>query len=445
MQVSASMFSRIYSVRRHQHGLTLVELMVALLIGLIGSLVIFQVFATSETYKRTTVAAGNAQTNGSVGLYLIERYIRTAGSSITTTNQVAPAGALAGTLLPNWLIGCPLSGLPAAVPGIPGGVPAMPVSPVRIIDGGAGASDSLVIMAGNNDIATSPTPAGPIAGGSIVLNAVSNMVGLRPPVAPRLGDLLLVTDRPTVPTNTISPVACSMRRIAAASTPTGSGFITLGLPMPAINYGRPNLHNMGPNPYFLMLTVNANRQLVEVDFTPVLSGEGAAVIRVVAEGVINIQAQYGVDDDQDDRIDRWVEPTGPWAAAALTGVDRPGVPSAAPAATINKIKAIRVGVMARSNQYESSPTKSGDCQATRVTAPLQAALPNGGFVLPPVPAAGGAGGAVAMPSSPPNAGDIVPVLSAAAPSTTVGNDWHCFRYRSYESIVQIRNMMWSPL
>lgn len=42
-------------------GFSLVELMVAVVIGLIGTLVMFQVFAVSEGQKRTTASGGDGQ------------------------------------------------------------------------------------------------------------------------------------------------------------------------------------------------------------------------------------------------------------------------------------------------------------------------------------------------------------------------------------------------
>ncbi|MCK5435984.1 MAG: prepilin-type N-terminal cleavage/methylation domain-containing protein, partial [Nitrosomonadaceae bacterium] len=54
-------------------GFSLVELMVGVIIAIIGSIVIFQVFAVSENYKRTSVAGSDAQQGGVIALYSIER------------------------------------------------------------------------------------------------------------------------------------------------------------------------------------------------------------------------------------------------------------------------------------------------------------------------------------------------------------------------------------
>src|SRR2546428_8334843 len=60
-------------------GFSMVELMVAMLIGLLGMIIIFQVFEVSEGIKRTTTSGGDAQQNGAIALYVMERDLRNAG------------------------------------------------------------------------------------------------------------------------------------------------------------------------------------------------------------------------------------------------------------------------------------------------------------------------------------------------------------------------------
>ncbi|HVK54828.1 MAG TPA: prepilin-type N-terminal cleavage/methylation domain-containing protein, partial [Burkholderiales bacterium] len=65
---------------RRQQGFSLVELMAGVLISLIGSLIIFQVFAVSEGQKRTATSGSDAQQSGGFAMYQLERIIRGAGS-----------------------------------------------------------------------------------------------------------------------------------------------------------------------------------------------------------------------------------------------------------------------------------------------------------------------------------------------------------------------------
>lgn len=63
-------------------GFTLVELLVGVAIGLIGIFVIFNTFAVAENVKRTSTGGGDAQVNGSIGLFTMERDSRVAGYGI---------------------------------------------------------------------------------------------------------------------------------------------------------------------------------------------------------------------------------------------------------------------------------------------------------------------------------------------------------------------------
>jgi type IV pilus assembly protein PilW len=65
-----------------QAGFTLVEVMIALMIGMIGIVVMMQVFSVSEGFKRTATTGTDAQVNGAVAMYMIEREIRTSGYNL---------------------------------------------------------------------------------------------------------------------------------------------------------------------------------------------------------------------------------------------------------------------------------------------------------------------------------------------------------------------------
>ena len=65
--------------RMREAGLSLVEVMVALVVGLITVLVVAQVFSAFEGDKRTTMGASDAQTGGALALYTLRRQLVAAG------------------------------------------------------------------------------------------------------------------------------------------------------------------------------------------------------------------------------------------------------------------------------------------------------------------------------------------------------------------------------
>lgn len=434
------------SLRARQFGVTMIELLVAMIIGLLGTVVIFTVFQNAEGYKRTTIGVGDAQTNGAVALFSLERYIRTSGSALTTTNESQP-GQSTAPVQPNQLLGCPLFGLPNNPITRPAAAAATPVAPVRIVDGsqtGAGAaawtSDVIVIMAGNSDIATNPTLTSPIPAGSNVVNITESTYGWRPPSATRLGDIALFANGlvslvgAAVPTFSAQP--CTARRIRQLAAAFGPGPITLNAPTPAVNYTpSANAHNIGPTPYFLSIGINAQQQLVQTNFTPLLTGEGGAAQQVIADGIISLQAQYGIDTNQDDVIDAWVEPTGAWANPIT--INRPATPPilAPEPPAINQIKAIRLAILARSAQFEA-PDRT---QAPPVCN-VSAVPPGGWFLLPQTPAPIPAGALIQ-----PQGVDIQQAVINSGPTLAANANWACFRYRRFETVIPILNMIRSPL
>lgn len=64
-------------------GFTIVELLVALMIGTLGSLAIMQVFTSSEANRRATGSMATTQSNALIGLFSIERDLQQAGMGMT--------------------------------------------------------------------------------------------------------------------------------------------------------------------------------------------------------------------------------------------------------------------------------------------------------------------------------------------------------------------------
>jgi type IV pilus assembly protein PilW len=73
---------------QHAYGFTLVEVMVALVIGMISMLVVLQTFSVSEASKRTTTGGDDAQMAGAVALFTLQRDIRQSGYGISSQGLI---------------------------------------------------------------------------------------------------------------------------------------------------------------------------------------------------------------------------------------------------------------------------------------------------------------------------------------------------------------------
>jgi type IV pilus assembly protein PilW len=144
-------------------------------------------------------------------------------------------------------------------------------------------------------------------------------------------------------------------------------------------------------------TYRANAGNLEQNGTPIVAG------------IVNIQAQYGISATANsNQIIQWVDPTdATWAAPTTTNR--------------NLIKAIRVAVVARNDSLEKTIVSRACVSATSDAAPICS--------WSDVPAN------PAIPGS----------LASPAPTINLSNDanWQNYRYRVFETIIPLRNVIWS--
>jgi type IV pilus assembly protein PilW len=77
---------KLRNLRETVGGMSIIELMVAMALALIGTVVIFQVYAVNEEVRRSSTSGSDEQTNGLQALMLIERQLRHAGFGINDSD-----------------------------------------------------------------------------------------------------------------------------------------------------------------------------------------------------------------------------------------------------------------------------------------------------------------------------------------------------------------------
>jgi len=117
----------------------------------------------------------------------------------------------------------------------------------------------------------------------------------------------------------------------------------------------------------------------------------------VANNVVALKAQYGISDAGSQIVNQWVSatlgPAGNWATPSLVDLRR--------------VKAIRLAVVIRSAIKERPDAATGQCTVT----------------------------------------SVAPVSWPDGPAIDLSNDpdWRCYRYRSFETVVPLRNVLWANL
>lgn len=384
---------------RRAQGFTLVELMVGVLIGLIGTVVIFQVFAVSEGQKRTTTGAGDALQNGVFSLFQIERDLRMAGFGINH--------------LP--LLGCVTNGYYEPT----GTNFSFNLLPVEIANGAAGTPDTITVAYGDADLFSTPEKLLIDMPDAASPYRVKNRFGFRP------GDVLIAAQNGSpcsLGQVSGNPVVLDVPHASGAAylNPKGQGETTRfnragGLAAPGnIAYTKwvdatstgGRLFNLGQRPSVIRYSI-VNSQLVAQDL---LQAGAAGSTVVLADGIVQFQAQYGFDGNGDGSVSA-AAPVN--AVAVIAGTPPPdqwvdSMPAAATAADWQKVIAVRIVAVSRSITPERRNTANA-CVTT---------------VANPVWAAGG----------------NVPLdVSLWDPV-----EWGCYRYRAFEVVVPLRNMVWFP-
>ena len=354
---------------KNSRGMTLVEVLISMVISLVVTLAAYQTFAASEGYRRAATGGGDATFSGSIGMYTLQRDLRMAGYGINTAS----------------VLGCRVLGYDEGVS--PAREFDFILAPVVITQGAAGAPDTLEISYSNTDAVPAPVRLTQALPTPASVYHVDNGFGI---VA---GQLLIVAEPGR---------DCTLQQ--ATNTPSlgspgqqdrlhhGSGMYTgpFGTQV-AARYNKPG--GLGPN-YSLAAIIHPIGQMPAVS-RYYIQNENLVVDLLlqgnialpVAAGVVQLQAQYGKDTNNDGVIDVWDEVT-PASPNAWSGVI-----------------AVRLGLVARSAVAERADLATGTCNTTTVTPTW-------------------AGGAFD--------------LSARA-------DWRCFRYRVFESTISLRNMIWRPV
>jgi type IV pilus assembly protein PilW len=374
--------------RQISRGFSLVELLVAMLIGLITVVVVGQVMAVSEERKRSVTTGSDTTINGALSLFTVERDVKSSGYGLTTVLSV---------------LGCDIHMKYGGGP-----VQTLTMSPISITDGADGAPDSIRVLAGDKvgiSLATRVTVDHPATAANFF---VESDVGIQN------GDLMVAV--PEVPSATNW---CSLFQVTNTGGGGGGGggqgqnqvqhnsgqsewnqaggqtiFPASGYPAGSylVNLGRllDHTYDIGNN----------NLRLREFD-----SSTGAAPApREIFSQIMQMQAVYGKDTNNDCQVDTWdaIQPTTPvlW----------------------QQLRAVRIALVARSQVAEKDVVTLAEADVAAARK-CDSANPNPALVCwRPNPDQASSGTAIKLDMT--------------------GTNWQNYRYRVFEVTVPLRNLIW---
>ena len=358
--------------------------MIGMVIGMLGIIVMMQIFALAEGQRRATTGGGDAQTNGAISLYGVQRDIRQAGWGNSELK----------------LIGCDVLIRP--------GVTLNPMAPLTInhpaIPPGDANTDTLLVTYGNTN--GSPQGDGLVAG-----NVVANIYPVQTPTSFNVNDwvIAIARNRPAQPTPCGTTQSLILDRVtcvgaACAGASAANVVVTTGMPVNTLAGGSPSstLYNLGQAPRILAYAIRGGNltlcDYVANDCGAAGNTGNAAIWVPIAGNIVSLRAEYGRD-------------TTNLATLAMDGVvdiydqttpDLQTVNNVAPTPTTAcgwaRISAVRLVLVARSGQFEKT--------AVTAAAPVW-------------------------------------LGSAAAPIDLTGDgNWQNYRYKIFQTVVPLRNLAW---
>ncbi len=316
-------------------GFSLIEVMVALVIGMIAVIVVMQVARLAEGQKRTTTGAGNAQSNAALAMYTIQRDIKQAGYGMTSRG----------------VFGCPLTlrkdiTLTALAP--------VTINSADVVAGDANTDTLLVVYGGS-----AGTPEGDtiVSTGAVGTKDVDQRIGITSPANFRVGEYVFAA--PKAPTNGCALTMNAITEVAATSITVPGIGATEGM----------SLFGFGPRPRIVAYAIRSGNltmcDYMQADCSAECTAGNTtcnASWAIIAQGIVSLRAQYGRDATApiDGSVDTW-DQTAPAQATPANQEAYAGAWAA--------ISAVRLALVTRNDQPErdvvtsAQPTWTGSTGA----------------------------------------------------------------------------------
>ena len=402
-------------------GFSLVEIMVALVIGMLGIIVMMQVFAMFEAQKRTTTGGDDAISSGSIALYSLQRDIQHAGWGISAINTIGC------TLVDKTTGGAKIK--------LVQGSTDIPLAPVTInhasIPAGDSNTDTLLIVSGNGNGAVEGdqilsdlrTLSGPIAQPTIY--------AMRSPASFAINDFVVAAPRDRA-------ASCSLNATKVTAVDHSALNVTLGSAASFAVQPSDRLFHLGADPVIRAYAIRDGNLTVcnwrENDCSSAANAGNAKFWVPIANNMVSLRAQYGRDTTVGDDAgtgamngvpDVWDQNI---ATAAGTGTQKISNNSARNihGCAIMRIPAVRVVLVARSSQPEKV-----DTAGEHVTKTLPGAITWPTRML-------WMGNDVTAHTLDATAAEVVSIVPPDP--NPVWPTWQDFRYKVFQAVIPLRNV-----
>jgi type IV pilus assembly protein PilW len=399
-----------------ERGFSIVELLISMLLALITFLSMFQMFDSWDKSKRSTASGGGAMVTGALAMFRLERDLRLAGFGFGNAVE----------------LGCTVNGYDATRPdtGLGDYIFNFPLTPLAIVNGLDGAPDQIITFYGSSEAASPTRFFGTTAAGAQPYTSIPNVVPVTSVTMEvgalggiQQGDLVVIGQTAT---------QCDLEEVTFTGNADRRTFDFNGSPYTFAYTNTPNtqprynnplgvtvaasngrVYNLGPRPQRHIWQIRNNRTLAYVNDLRWVDtdADGANDFVDVADNIVNLQAEYGLAA---------TVVAGPpqtcTASSTITWTSTDPSPEC-----MRFLWAVRVGLLARSDHFE----KTWGVPANAGNAAIAPQWIGGGFTM----------------TNTDGTADSYAASTLAAPSKNP-KDWRHYRYRVFDAIIPMKNMMW---
>jgi type IV pilus assembly protein PilW len=366
---------------RSQRGFSLIEIMVALAIGMATVVIMMQMLSNSEASKRTSGGGNDAQMNGTLALFNMERDIQASGYGINSFN----------------VLGCNVT-FTTSADSTSVTIPLAPTTinpPTNKVPAGDANTDTLLVVYGNGS--------GSGEGDPLISNSTAGSYPVSTTSSFAVGDVVMAQ-------TSVRPTPCTLTTDVVTNVPSSGSNVSVQPGVSGLSVGS-IIYNLGSAPVAHAYAVR-NGNLTMCNYSAYNCGNAGYANPVnstvwvpIANNIVALRAQYGRDNNNLASTMTGVVSTYNQTTPASTA-DTSGL---SPFCSWARTLSVRMAVVARSAAYDKTgPTG---------TAPAWT------------------GATVNTALSPTNPTSVSFDLSGDA-------NWQHYRYKTLETTVPLRNSIW---
>ncbi|WP_342617900.1 hypothetical protein [Rhodoferax sp. GW822-FHT02A01] len=391
----------------------MIEILVGLVIGMIASLVVLQVFTYSEARNRNASGGANAQSTGAITLYQLQTNVQRAGyglSSVALLNCGVTWNVADNSAISKSVRLAPVSVNPVSTDG------------TSLIPAGDANTDIIMVMYGNGNSLSQGSEIDPSgSSGSVYkLKSTTTVFSVGDRVIATLGTTADSCGSAVLPITQVTSVSSTDGTVSASSGGAGVTLFNLGPGPSGVNATpTPTMPTNGPT---VLVYAVRNKSLTVCDFNvndcSLNSKSGLSSVWIpIAENVVSMRAVY------------WKDNSGAlWDGSVVTNDQTQPIDSCGWA----RIWGLNIMLVTRSDERDKNIVTVANNSAIVSNTSALASISDGPAMAPSWDV---------NHDVTHNSFDLAQPIVLGTDDAT-DQEWRHYRYRAFQTLIPVRNSVW---